>query len=188
MPTQINVFISSKMQELKAERQVVYDLLSEIKIADIRLQAWVFEQDAPASDKSIRDVYLEALSDSALYVALLWNEYGEWTIDEFKRATELGIERHVYVKAPDPAKQDARLRDFIAQESPVETGVTMKWFTGLEDLRRKVEGSLRSWVQKRLLSHPGSAPPKLDRFRQRLRIGRSARFKFTSCSNSIGGR
>ena len=49
MPTQIDVFISSKMQELKAERQVVYDLLSEIKIADIRLQAWVFEQDAPAS-------------------------------------------------------------------------------------------------------------------------------------------
>ena len=37
-------------------------------------------------------------------------------------------------------------------------------------------------------SDAGSAPPKLDRFRQRLRIGRSARFKFTSCSNSIGGR
>ena len=45
--------------------------------------------------------------------------------------------------------------------------------------------------KKRLLGYPtsmGSAPPKLDRFRQRLRIGRSARFKFTSCSNSIGGR
>ena len=34
----------------------------------------------------------------------------------------------------------------------------------------------------------GVRPQNWDRFRQRLRIGRSARFKFTSCSNSIGGR
>ena len=54
------------------------------------------------------------------------------------------------------------------------------------DFQQSVDGYPR--LHQALPRSSGSAPPKLDRFRQRLRIGRSARFKFTSCSNSIGGR
>ncbi len=157
MPTHIEVFISSKMQELRAERQVLYELLPEIKVGDIQPHAWVFEDDAPAADKSIRDVYLEALHNSALYIGLFWNEYGEWTIDEFERATAAGIERHIYIKKPTPEKQDKRIKDFIEKQSPVATGVTAKWFNTTEELRHGVTQSFQAWVQRRFLSHPGSS-------------------------------
>ena len=59
----------------------------------------------------------------------------------------------------------------------------------LEDIRKGDTKQAIQRLEKTVsLAPEGSAPPKLDRFRQRLRIGRSARFKFTSCSNSIGGR
>ena len=157
MPTQIDVFVSSKMQELRAEREVVYALLKEMAVSDIRLHAWVFEEDAPASDHSIRDVYLDALRDSGLYLGLFWHEYGEWTIDEFDRATAWGIERHVYVKRPAAGQRDERLTKFLDAQSPVATGVTTKWFTTLDELGDAVRLSLSSWIQKRFLAHPGAS-------------------------------
>jgi hypothetical protein len=49
MTTTLDVFISSKMVELKAERDALYDLLPTLDYGDIKLHAWVFEEDAPAS-------------------------------------------------------------------------------------------------------------------------------------------
>ena len=157
MPTQIDVFVSSKMQELRAERDVVFGLLKEMALSDIRPHAWVFENDAPASDHSIREVYLDALHDSALYLGLFWHEYGEWTIDEFDRATAWGIERHLYVKRPDPGKRDERLTKFLDAQSAVATGVTTKWFTTVEELRDAVKLSLSTWFQRHFLVHPGAS-------------------------------
>ena len=75
--TTLDVFISSKMQELKPERDALFALLKGLDYGDIKLNAWVFEQDAPASSRTIRDIYLRALQNSALYIGLLWNEFGD---------------------------------------------------------------------------------------------------------------
>src|SRR4051812_18388250 len=109
MATQIDVFVSSKMMELKAEREAIYNLLSALTYRDIRLHAWVYENDARTSDRPIRDVYLEALENCALYIGIFAKEYGEWTIDEFERATDWGIERHIYLKNLGETPRDEKL-------------------------------------------------------------------------------
>ncbi|MBK8134217.1 MAG: DUF4062 domain-containing protein, partial [Chloroflexi bacterium] len=114
---------SSKMRELAPERQALQDLLPALDRETFRLRTWAFEQNAPASNKSIRDVYLEALQNSALYVGLFWNDFGEWTIDEFEQATAWGIERHLCVKtsvrisATPPSRPSSNARAMSASAS-----------------------------------------------------------------------
>ena len=117
MTTELHVFISSKMQELAPERQTLHDLLPDLGNDLITLRAWVFESDAPAANASIREVYLNALKDSALYLGLFWNQYGEWTIDEFERATEWGIDRHIYVKNVDADQRESQLQAFLDNQA-----------------------------------------------------------------------
>jgi tetratricopeptide (TPR) repeat protein len=161
MNPEIRVFISSKMQELAAERQALQVLLPELNHDLVNLRAWVFEEDAPAANKSIRDVYLDVLKESALYIGLFWNEYGEWTIDEFERATEWSIDRHIYVKDVDRDQRDARLDAFLQEQSDVVTGITPKWFTSLDDLRAQVRKSIDVWLRDRLVRHPGDSSATL---------------------------
>lgn len=153
----LDIFISSKMVELAAERQALHELLPTLGNELIRLRAWVFEDDAPASNQSIRDVYLNALKQSALYIGLFWNQYGEWTIDEFLRATEWAIDRHIYVKNIDADQRDPRLQSFLDAQSDVISGITPKWFTTIDDLREQIRKSLEIWLQDRLQRRPGDS-------------------------------
>ena len=144
------------MQELAPERELLHRLVSEVGHELVTLRAWTFEADAPAANRSIRDVYLDALRQSALYIGLFWNEYGEWTVDEFERASEWGIDRHIYVKDVDSGKRDPRLTAFLNAQSDVITGITPKWFKTLDDLAEQVRHSLEVWLQDRLARRPGA--------------------------------
>lgn len=150
MPINIDIFISSKMKELSDERNMLTSFLPSLNYGDIELHAWVFENDAPASNTSIRPTYLETLQKSTLYIGLFWNEYGEWTIDEFKQATALGIDRHIYVKNIDSNKRDPRLSSFLEEISKVESGITPKWFKTLDDLKTAVKLSIEVWIKQSL--------------------------------------
>lgn len=156
MVTELDIFISSKMLELKAERDALYDLLPTLDYGDIKLRAWVFEEDAPASEDSIRSVYLKALQDSALYIGLFWNQYGEYTIDEFDKATEWGMERHIYVKDVDADQRDPKLADFLNQHGDVATGITAKWFKTTDELCAAVTQSIEFWATNRLRYRGGA--------------------------------
>ncbi|MBE0690594.1 MAG: DUF4062 domain-containing protein, partial [Anaerolineae bacterium] len=153
MATEQRIFISSKMQELASERSAIDELLPTLGQDIFRLSPWRFEGDAPASDKSIREVYLEALQNSALYIGLFWNEFGEWTVDEFERATEWGIERHIYVKNVDSERRDPRLQAFLDKHSDVRFGITPRWFTTVDDLRAQVRKSLEKWLLDRQIAY-----------------------------------
>lgn len=155
MTTQLNIFISSKMVELAAERRLLQELIPTLDTDLVRLRAWVFEADAPASNASIREVYLNALKHSALYLGLFWNQYGEWTIDEFERASEWGIDRHIYVKNVNAEQRDPKLQKFLEQQSDVISGITPKWFRTPEELCEQVSRSIQVWLQDRLLRRPG---------------------------------
>jgi len=146
MSTTLDVFISSKMRELMPERDALFEFLKTLDYGDIRLHAWVFEEDAPASSRTIRDIYLRALQNSALYIGILWNEFGEWTVDELERATQWGIERHIYVKDVDTHKRSAQLRQLLDKYGPVDTGITTKWFTNIDGLKNAVKQSIETWI------------------------------------------
>ncbi len=161
MTTELRIFISSKMTELGAERGAVHRLLPALGSDLVALRPWVFEDDAPAADASIRSVYLDALKRSALYLGLFWNEYGEWTVDEFERATEWGIDRHIYVKNVDAGQRDARLQAFLDEQSNVIAGITPKWFESVDDLLEQVRRSIAVWLRDRLLRRPGDTSAAL---------------------------
>ena len=161
MTSPLYVFVSSKMQELAAERQALRELIPALSNDLVTLQAWVFEEDAPAADRSIRQVYLDALKRSALYIGLFWNELGEWTLDEFERATEWGIDRHIYVKNVASDRRDPRLQAFLDAQSDVISGITPKWFTTVDDLCQQVRKSIEVWLQDRLVRRPGDTTATL---------------------------
>jgi tetratricopeptide (TPR) repeat protein len=164
MPSEFRVFISSKMVELAPERQALNDLLPTLGDDLIGLRAWVFEDDAPAADRPIRDVYLDALKHSDLYLGLFWNEYGEWTIDEFQHATQWSIDRHIYVKNQAATRRDPRLQAFLDEQSNVISGITPKWFTTPDDLRQQVRKSIEVWLRDRLARRPGDVTATLAEF------------------------
>jgi hypothetical protein len=49
VPSELYVFISSKMQELALERKVLQELLPTLTKDTFKLHTWVFEGDAPPS-------------------------------------------------------------------------------------------------------------------------------------------
>jgi tetratricopeptide (TPR) repeat protein len=157
MPTTLDIFISSKMQELQAERQALFEFTKTLDYGDIKLHAWVFEKDAASSGRSIRDVYLNALQNAALYLGIVWNEYGEWTVDELEKATDWGIERHLYVKDVDAHRRDPRLTQLLERFGPVATGITAKWFATVEELKTAVRHSIEAWISHRLRARAAGA-------------------------------
>lgn len=155
--TTLTVFISSKMQELAAERTAVYDLLTQMGSGPLHIKAWAYEHDAHAASYPIRDVYLKILEESALYIGLFWKAYGEWTIDEFRRATEWHIDRLLFVKSDERDNREDKLNQFLDEVAPVDKGLAPIWFTDVDDLRGKVEHSLKVWINEKLTYRPGSA-------------------------------
>ena len=147
------VFVSSKMRELATEREALIDLLAELGGDQVSLQAWVFEESAHASNESIRKVYLDALRQSALYIGLFWNEYGEWTIDEFEHATAWGIDRHLYVKDVNAEQRDPRLQAFLDRQSDVRFGITPRWFRTHNEFIEQVSKSIERWLLDRQIAH-----------------------------------
>lgn len=147
------IFISSKMMELREERKTLEALLPTLGQDTINLHPWIFEIDAMASTRSIRKVYLDALAKSELYIGIFWNDYGEYTIDEFYRAGELGIPRHIYVKDVEPEKRDPRLSDFLNKQGDVRFGITARWFRTPEELGQQVTKAVQQWLIDRQISH-----------------------------------
>ncbi len=174
MPTTLNIFISSKMVELKQERDAIFELIPTLDYGEIKLHAWVFEEDAGAAGKPIREVYLDALKKSALYLGLFWNQYGEYTIDEFDRATEWGIVQHIYVKDVEADKRDSRLVDFLNKHGDVKKGITAKWFKTTDELCAAVKRSIEQWISDRLLYRSGASSAifakRADHLREKPRV------------------
>jgi hypothetical protein len=156
-----SLFISSKMQELAQERRTLFDFLPSLSDSLISLKPWVFEIDAHATEKSIRDVYLEALQNSALYIGIFWNQYGEYTIDEFERAGEWNIPRHIYVKDVDAEKRDPKLTEFLNKIGDVRAGITAKWFKTDEELKAAIQQSLSIWIKEGLSLRSGALSANL---------------------------
>lgn len=156
MPAKLKVFISSRMMELAEERQILSGLLPELGDNSFELETWVFEDDALASSQSIRQVYLDALEQSDLYLGIFWNGYGEYTIDEFNRAEEGGIPRHVYVKNIDAEQRDPRLDKFLEKASDVRFGVTPRWYQSAEEFKELVSRAVQVWLQNQALAYHSS--------------------------------
>src|SRR5215472_5965149 len=120
----LRVFVSSKMQELAPERQLLKAALDALKV-----DAWVFEQDAGARPESIEKTFLEEVEAADLYIGLFWKGCGDYTIEEYKYAQKLGKDCLIYEKQSGlNGQRNPTLQAFLDQLSNVKSGLTIKWF------------------------------------------------------------
>jgi len=68
----LQIFVSSKMEELAAERLAIKAALVELLVA-----GWGFEDDAGARAQSIQQTYRKEIETADLYVGVFWRGYGE---------------------------------------------------------------------------------------------------------------
>ncbi|MCC6612999.1 MAG: DUF4062 domain-containing protein [Anaerolineae bacterium] len=159
MARELRVFISSTMkEELKDERAAVADLIAELSTPAVQLRPWVFERDAPASDRPVREVYLQALRESQLYLGIFALTLGKWTHDEFTLSQSLDIPRHLYVKqiaSDQPEQPSPELVNFLASVQTVTEGVTLKYFPDGGRLWSAVKASVMTWIDETYPYFPG---------------------------------
>lgn len=148
VPMQIEIFVSSKMEELSIERRTLYELIRTLSTDRVTFVPWVFEFSALAKDKPIRDVYLEQLKQCSLYIGLFWKELGDWTKDEFEQATKGYLERHLYVKDVDTKLRSSGLKKFLKEQSSVTSGITAKWFRTNAELSDAVRLAIQAWADE----------------------------------------
>ena len=173
MSARLQVFVSSKMQELAPEREAIKSALSALYV-----DAFVFEADAGARPGTIRETYLQELADSDLYIGLFWNSYGEYTIDEFESARAANKDCLIYEKREAiEGVRDPALQAFLNRLEKVEAGLTMHRFHRLDELAAFVKKDVAMWQaavvrSTRLSQHavPFQAPPRSDRYIDRTEL------------------
>ncbi|KAB2855567.1 MAG: DUF4062 domain-containing protein, partial [Anaerolineae bacterium] len=118
MTTCLTVFVSSRMLEFKSEREALSEWLPLQGYDLVTIKPWIFEKDAPAQPNPIQYVYLSELDQADLYIGLFGSGYGEWTVDEFRRAVSKGITRLIFIKAmPPDTSRDPELEKFLKEIS-----------------------------------------------------------------------
>src|SRR6266568_1990344 len=104
----LSLFISSKMQELLDERQVVQAALKEYD-----MYGWLWEKDAGARPEPIDSTYLKEVEACDIYIGLFWLGYGPYTIEEYDHARKNKKPCLIYEKHIDIDKRDPRLKTFL---------------------------------------------------------------------------
>ena len=109
------IFISSVQKEFERERAAIKRMIESDPILKPHFNVFVFEIDAPVSDKSTQQVYLEESEKSDIYLVLIGNRYGYCregelspTEREFDKARELGLTKLVMVRGKDNSKREER--------------------------------------------------------------------------------
>ncbi len=140
----LQVFISSRMVELRDTRQVLAD-----RLRDRGISAWVFENDAGAQPESVVDTSLQKVDEADVYVGLFWKDFGPVTIDEFRRARDGRKPCFVYLRDRNFLR-DPRLEEFLQKEiySP-SSGVTYSFFDSITGIGDAVADDILAWLVRR---------------------------------------
>lgn len=142
----LRIFVSSKMQELAPEREIIKETLRELNI-----DAWLFEEDAGAQSHPIKQSYEKEIDNADLYIGLFWRDYGEYTIEEFNYATGRKIDCLIYQKQLDiEENRDSKLQAFLDKISDVETGLTVQWFQNSKELQEGLKRDVTRWQTQKI--------------------------------------
>jgi len=138
----LRVFVSSKMVELKPERQAV-----AMALAGLNVKAWVFERDAGARSQTIEQTFLDEVERADLYVAIFWKGHGDYTIEEFEHARALGTDCFIYEKhGPEVERERSpQLAAFLARINDVSSGFTSARFESAAELAERVRDDVTRW-------------------------------------------
>jgi tetratricopeptide (TPR) repeat protein len=169
MSNRLRAFVSSRMQELAAERTIIKAALGQ-QLVD----TFEFEADAGARPETIQQTYLNEIEEADLYIGIFWKGYGPYTIEEYDHACRHGKSCLVYEKRSALEDRDPRLQDFLNRISRVESGLTVRWFETPEQLGEFVRQDVAAWqaslVRKEAVrgyAAPFQAPALSDQYVER---------------------
>lgn len=129
------------MEELARERALVKDALAELKI-----DAWIFEEDAGARPQSAQSTFRQELERADLYLGIFWNRLGQYTRDEFELAQILEKDSLLYEKRSGiEGRREMELERFLERVGDVTKGLTVKHFESAEELGELVKLDLARW-------------------------------------------
>lgn len=132
------------MQELKPERAAI-----KAALAELHIEAFVFEADAGARPQSIQETYLEEIDAADLYIGVFWKGYGVHTVEEFEHACLLGMDCLIYEKRHELAAGRApELQAFLDRLGDVEEGLTMRRLEPSDNLHDCVKGDVAAWLAR----------------------------------------
>ena len=147
----LRVFVSSTLGELAAERQVVREAVTGLRLVPV-----MFELGARPHPP--REVYRAYLAQSQVFVGIYWQSYG-WVApgeqisgleDEYRLSA--GLPRLIYVKTPAP-KREPRLADLLDRMRD-EGGVSYRRFSAAAELRQLVPDDLAVLLSERFTAGP----------------------------------
>jgi ATP-dependent DNA helicase RecG len=132
--TPLRIFISSVQKELAEDRAALRDYLQGDALLRRFFDVFLFE-DVPATDRRADNCYLDEVQRCDVYLGIFANEYG-WedekglspTHREFRKATELGKTRLIYVKGNDDSRRHFKMKALIGE-------------AGAELIRRRVNSA-----------------------------------------------
>ena len=131
----LRVFISSSMDELKADRATV-----RAALAQAECEPWSFENDAGARTTSIQKTYLDEVANADLYIGLFYRKLGVATAEEFEFARSLGKPLLIFERRDDAGPRSSELESFLANLNDLTRGVTVQRY-------RDPEGELGDLVK-----------------------------------------
>lgn len=115
----LKVFISGVQKELAEERQAIRSFILDDPLLGRYFSVFLFE-DSPACNSSSEELFLEEIDSSVIYIGIFGYSYGSTddssyspTEKEYRRASELGKYRTVFVKGNDDRTRDPRMQDLI---------------------------------------------------------------------------
>lgn len=168
----LTAFVSSRMEELAAEREVI-----KAELKTFLVEAWEFEADAGARPQSVQQTFLKKIEEADFYIGIFWRGYGEYTIEEFDHAIKLGKSCLVYEKRSDIESRDPRLTAFLEKIGRVQGLVTIKWFETPEDLGKFVKDDVDALRNDRFRNAtqpsrdvPFQAPAIADQYVERTSV------------------
>ena len=135
----LRVFISSTMEDLKEERM-------ELAKAIDKNRFWkaVYAETFVARSKSPREVCLEEVRESHIYIGIFKNRYGyipkhynpqgfSVVALEYNEAKNNGIPILIFIHK-DSKNREAQLRDFLKEITDFDTGHWRKEYSDIEEL------------------------------------------------------
>lgn len=157
----LRVFVSSTLEELKAER-----LAAKQAISDLHLTPVMFE--LGARPHAPRDLYSSYLGQSHVFIGIYGDRYG-WIVpgldisgleDEFRLSAD--HPRLIYIKRPAP-ERDERLKALVTEMK--NSGISCKFFIDAIELQEQISNDLALLLTERFEQSGPATPMPQDRMR-----------------------
>ena len=144
MIDRVDVFISSVMNELEYDREIVCEMITSISLTSVMFEMF------PSMAESPTEAYLEKVRNCNIFVLLLWKSFTDAVCNEYNEAIRKNKPVLIFLKSlKDDEKRSAELTFFINNiESASVKATIYKQYRTIEQLRQEVKKAISNEIAK----------------------------------------